>query len=128
MYNTDVAYEKDICSFPDETKLILKLLRVGDTEIVERVAALSMEGASFRDVSQNEMDELDIDGGAMIVDIGDGKWKEAGIERGFIVTSVDKKPVDGVADLRSSLENKRGGTLIEGIYPDGTKAFFGIGW
>lgn len=101
---------------------------MGDTEIVERVASLSIEGATFQDVSQDEMEELDIDGGAKIIGLDDGKWKDVGIKEGFVVTSIDKKPINGVDDLRRSLENKRGGTLIEGIYTNGSRAFFGIGW
>ncbi len=101
---------------------------MGDTEIVEKVASFSAQGASFQDIGEEEMQELAIDGGAKIIDLADGKWKEAGIKEGFIVTSVDKKPVNSVEDLRRSLDNKKGGILIEGIYRNGTKAFFGIGW
>jgi len=100
----------------------------GTTEVVETRNSVIIEGATFEDISEEEMEDLEIDGGAKIVDLGRGKWKDAGIKEGFIITSIDKQGISNVRDLRNGLLNRRGGTLIEGIYPDGEEAFFGIGW
>ncbi len=29
---------------------------------------------------------------------------------------------------RRALQNKSGGILVEGVYPDGEEAFYGLGW
>ena len=75
-------------------------------------------------------EELDIEGGAQIIEIEKGKWKTSGIAIGFIVTSINKKEVTNVEDLSSMLSQlpKNDGVLVEGIYPNGVKAYYGIGW
>jgi hypothetical protein len=40
---------------------------------------------------------------------------------------VDNENVTTVDKLMKILEEKEGGVLIEGIYPNGTKAYFGFG-
>lgn len=101
---------------------------MGNTQIVEARNSVVVEGATFEDVTDDEKEKLDIDGGAKLIDTGDGKWKDAGIDEGFIVTNIDKKSIGNVQDLRNALLNKSGGTLIEGIYANGEEAFYGIGW
>ena len=56
-----------------------------------------------------------------------GKLYQTGIKKGLIITKIDNEPVDSVNDLIEKLENKEGGVLIEGVYPNGTKAYFGFG-
>ena len=40
---------------------------------------------------------------------------------------IDKEPVKSVNDLKYLLDGKHGGTLIEGIYPNGQRAYYGVG-
>ncbi len=56
-----------------------------------------------------------------------GKLKSSGVKEGFIVMYIDKESVNTVDDLKDLLEGKSGGTLIEGIYPNGERAYYGIG-
>jgi hypothetical protein len=56
-----------------------------------------------------------------------GKLRAAGIKEGFIITSVDKKPILSTEDLENVLKTKQGGVLIEGIYPNGMRAYYGFG-
>ena len=109
------------------TEAVLKSV-LGDTKVVKRTASFRLEGATFKDVLEEEMDDLRIDGGAKIVELGPGKWNEAGIKEGFIVTGIDKADINNVEDIRRALQNKRGGILIEGVYPNGEEAFYGLGW
>ena len=101
---------------------------MGNTGVVASRNTVIIEGATFEDLTTSEMEELDIEGGAKMTDIGTGKWKNAGIEEGFIITNIDKRTIENVQDLRNALLNKSGGTLIEGVYPNGEEAFYGIGW
>jgi serine protease Do len=101
----------------------------GDTSTVTAsVNSLDLAGASFLDLDKGELKKLGINGGVKINKIGSGKFKAAGIKEGFVITSIDKKPVNSVADLKRALDNSSGGILIEGIYPNGQKAFYGLGW
>ncbi|MBU1720138.1 MAG: deoxyribonuclease HsdR, partial [Bacteroidetes bacterium] len=56
-----------------------------------------------------------------------GKLRSAGIREGFIITRVDKTPISNTNGLITALKSKKGGILIEGIYPNGMKAYYGFG-
>lgn len=84
-------------------------------------------GASFKQVSTDLRVKLGIKYGLQIDELKDGLLSNAGIKKGFIITQVDKKPVRSVEELLIFLQNKDGGILIEGIYPNGMRAYYGVG-
>lgn len=96
------------------------------TEIV-RNESLSLFGADFQPVSGEEKTTLNLTGGVKIVKLSGGKFRSAGIREGFIITNIDKKEIKTIEDLKNALTNKKGGVLIEGVYPNGTRAFYGFG-
>ena len=89
----------------------------------ESVSAL---GAVFEPLTKREKENLRINGGAKITRLGPGKLQAAGVREGFIITRVDKEDIKSPVDLASSL-NKLGGVLIEGLYPNGVRAYYGFG-
>jgi serine protease Do len=101
----------------------------GNTDVVEKAKTevVSALGASFESVSEADMKKLNIANGVKVLKLGAGKLLGSGIKEGFIITSVDKKKVTSAEDIRSALENKNGGVLIEGIYPNGMRAYYGFG-
>ncbi len=103
---------------------------LGTTKTVSSANNFSIQGASFEDVSKKEKEKLEIEGGAKIVKLEGGKWKEAGLKEGFIITGIDKRPIQNVEDLSNTLTRTAPGSglLIEGLYPNGEKAYYGIGW
>jgi Do/DeqQ family serine protease len=98
----------------------------GNTEIIKN-NQIELLGASFVGLSEEEKTELNIDHGLKIVELDSGKFKSSGIREGFIVMSIDKEPVETVQDLQIILNGKTGGTLVEGIYPNGQRAYYGLG-
>lgn len=103
---------------------------LGTTKTVSSSNNFAFQGASFEDVSKKDKEKYEIEGGAKIVEIENGKWKDAGLEEGFIITGIDKQKIDGVEDLSALLNRTPAGSglLIEGISKNGAKAYFGIGW
>ena len=102
----------------------------GGTALVKPSPAansLNMLGASFSEISSNERSNLGISGGAKVSRLNPGKLKSAGIREGFIITSVDRKPVRSMTDLENALKDRQGGVLIEGVYPNGMKGYYGFG-
>ncbi len=87
-----------------------------------------IEGARFEDAPYRELAKLLLDGGVKVADVSMGKWKKAGVRKGFILAFIDKVPVDNVEDLNRILEYKKGGVLVEGFYPDGERAIYGLEW
>ncbi|SHJ97287.1 Do/DeqQ family serine protease [Reichenbachiella agariperforans] len=89
-----------------------------------------IQGATFEDASDEDMTKLGIKGGAKLVVLESGIWKDAGIKEGFIITRIDRGAVANVEDLSRALSqtNDGSGVLIEGIYSNGQKAYYGMGW
>ncbi len=100
----------------------------GDTNLTFRESSKVLEGADFEDVSESLQRHLEIDGGAQITRIGNGKWEDTGIKNGFIITGVDKVKINNVTDLERVLANKAGGILIEGVYENGDEALYAMRW
>ena len=99
----------------------------GDTRIIKNEEPLRLLGGTFENVNQEERSKLGIRGGVKVSKLLSGKLRSAGIQEGFIITSIDKKPITGTDDLESALKTKQGGVLIEGVYPNGMKAYYGFG-
>ena len=92
----------------------------------EKMSVVKALGAVFEPISDEEMQRLRIANGLKVKQLGQGKLANSGIKEGFIITSIDKKAVNDVEDL-GFLETKKGGVLIEGVYPNGFRAYYGFG-
>jgi serine protease Do len=103
----------------------------GDTELVARAASsksVTVAGASFDAPGKQELSRLQLEGGAKISNVENSVFKDTGMKDGFIITRIDKQAVTSPADVEKFLKNHREGLLIEGVYPDGRKSFYALGW
>lgn len=103
--------------------------RDGDTKPVKReeVDVDSVLGATFEPVSEELKSQLGIENGLQVSKLSDGKLRNAGIRQGFIITQIDGKKITNRQDLANALASKKGGVLVEGIYPNRTRAYYGFG-
>jgi len=62
-----------------------------------------------------------------VMNINGGKLRSSGIREGFIITRIDRTLMREPKDVLRALDEKRGGVLIEGVYPNGTRAYYGLG-
>ena len=84
-------------------------------------------GATFEEIGRSDKERLDLDFGVQVGSLEPGRLKEAGIREGFIITRVDKQPITTVEDIEEALDRASGGVLIEGIYPNGRRGYYGVG-
>lgn len=84
-------------------------------------------GAQIKEPSAKVLNQLEINGGAQISKIRKGKLHSAGIKEGFIITSLNHKPVTSLTDFTDLIKDVKGGVLIEGIYPSGAKGYYAFG-
>lgn len=84
-------------------------------------------GATFGSLSKEEKQKLKIQKGVKISSLTKGKLAQVGVRQGFIITKVDDKEVESADELLNYLSHKKGGVLLEGVYPNGTRAYYGFG-
>jgi serine protease Do len=103
--------------------------RNGNTNIVKNTPSetSSALGATFEQVGAEDKAALRIKAGVRVKKLDNGKLRNAGLKEGFIITSIDKNQVNTVNDVTKALDNKRGGVLIEGVYANGMRAYYGFG-
>lgn len=109
-------------------KVVLKNME-GSTEIIsnDKVDMLKLLGAKLESPSKEEIKDLEIKGGAKVMSLFPGKLQKSGLREGFIISKVDNALVESPDELLEILQNKKGGVLIQGIYPNGREAFYGFG-
>jgi len=114
-----------------EIKTLTVVLRnkEGSTSTIKKedVNKLTVLGATFKSLSSQELKDLRIESGVKISSISSGKLRNAGITEGFIITKIDKKPVTNPEAVVVFFKSKKGGVLVEGIYANGAKGYFGFG-
>lgn len=102
----------------------------GKAELIkaEKAETNKAYDAEFETVSREERLKLKISNGVRVKRIADKSvLKKANVPVGFIITSIDKKPVATPSEVKQALEGAGDGVLIGGINPDGSKGFYGLG-
>ncbi|KAA6437348.1 Do family serine endopeptidase [Rufibacter glacialis] len=104
----------------------------GSTELVKRdpnsAKSMTIDGAKFEAASKQELNKLELTGGVKITGVEKSAFAETGMKDGFIITSIDKTPTNAPQDVDKVLKStRRGGLLIEGVYPDGRRAYYAMG-
>ncbi|MEO5643203.1 MAG: Do family serine endopeptidase [Bacteroidia bacterium] len=84
-------------------------------------------GATFETIAPEDMKRLNVENGLRVSKLEAGKLRNSGIREGFIITSVDKNKVSSPEELKRILDSKKGGILIEGVYPNGSRAYYAFG-
>ncbi len=100
----------------------------GQAAITRLPVSYEIEGAKLEDLPYSELSKRNLEGGVLVRSLGPGKWLKSGIEKGFVITHIDKVSVDNVEDLNRVLDYKKGGMLVEGVYGSGAKAVYGVNW
>jgi len=111
---------------PKQFDVVLRNLE-GSTEIVRKSNLIDVLGASFEPLSEREKSSLGINSGLRVKSVKEGKFMKVGIQEGFILTTVNKKPVSSVNDITTILKESEGGVIIEGVNRNGSKSYYAFG-
>jgi Do/DeqQ family serine protease len=85
-------------------------------------------GATLKSADKNLLQELGVSGGVAVTRLkSNGLFARIGMEEGFIITRVDRKPVFSPKEFYEVISRARGGAFIEGYKPNGRKSYFKIG-
>jgi len=64
--------------------------------------------------------------GVRIVRLRPGSLLDAGIREGFVITQLNGNPVNSPEAVIETFMDADGGVLVEGMYPNGRKAYYGV--
>jgi Do/DeqQ family serine protease len=95
----------------------------GNTKVVTTAMEDSQDkvfGARLEALSEDDMNSLNVDYGVKVVDVSQGKFKDIGMPRGYVILSVNGKKVKTPSDVRDYTNNEKTLKSIGGIQPDGT--------
>ncbi|MFW6326884.1 MAG: Do family serine endopeptidase [Bacteroidota bacterium] len=98
----------------------------GSTDVVKADKSLSVLGATFEEVSNEEKSRLKIKNGIKVSELKDGKLRDAGIQEGYIISKANRVPISNTEDLRKVVEMVEEGLFLTGIYPNGQVAYYAI--
>lgn len=88
---------------------------------------LNLFGADIVAADKDKLEKLGLRSGIEVVSVAKGKVKDAGIKEGFIITYVNNTPVSSPQDLAIIIKKSKRSILVEGVYPDGSLYYYGIG-
>ena len=111
------------------TKTIVLKNEQGTTKPIEQ-ADIDVLGGQFRPVTDAMKKQLGITYGLEVLKVNNGAFKEAGINRGFIIQRVNDSNVNSIDALQKIVKaastSKAPVLYIQGIYPTGKKAYFAV--
>ncbi len=96
--------------------------RDGNTALLknEPVASVNIAilGAKFSNLSDADKTRLKLQSGIKVIEVDpNGRLAYNGVEKGFIITKIDNKPVNSVKEAAEMLDNRKGQIRIEGTDP-----------
>jgi S1-C subfamily serine protease len=81
-------------------------------------------GASLEALSQEDLRNYRISNGVRVTSVGEGKFKDWGIRKGYIIVMVNGKKVKSPSEIREFTNNEESLTSIEGYQSNGTHFSF----
>jgi serine protease Do len=113
-------------------KVVSVILKgIAEPSVADRSSLAVMEqlGIELKDLTNQQKKEYGIGSGAQVTSINAGKIRQGtDMEEGFVITKIDKTPVANAAQAVKMLQGKKGGVMIEGLYPGNDETqYFAIG-
>ncbi|UXE65118.1 MAG: trypsin-like peptidase domain-containing protein [Chryseotalea sp. WA131a] len=107
-----------------QVKAVLR--KLDGTNELKKMDYPIVSGLEVEDLSYGELNKLSLDGAVRVKSLTESHWKKSGLKENFIITHIDKIPVDNVSDFNRIMEMKKGGVLVEGIFESGEMGVFGV--
>jgi Do/DeqQ family serine protease len=105
----------------------------GNTEVVKGVGdAAELLGAAFNGLSPKQKQQLGISYGIEVSGVTNGKFRDAGIQKGYIIMIVNDQKVSSVEEFEKMVDKVLKGSgedqvlFIKGISPDGRTRYYAI--
>lgn len=133
--NTSAELQEQVAKYRPGDKISITYLRAGkeftvpvilkniagNTNVVTRgMTGMEVFGARLEGLSSKEKRSYKLENGVRIAELGEGLFKDIGLRRGTIITTINGKKVNNSADVRSAIGGGESSLkTIEGYTPDG---------
>lgn len=101
----------------------------GDTKMMKNEGIEAL-GAAFKEVPEQLRRQLNIGYGMQVSAVNNGKLKDAGIQRGFIILKINNQQIKSEADIEAEYEkavkSPEQVLFITGVYQSGRRANFAV--
>jgi S1-C subfamily serine protease len=101
----------------------------GTTKVVKN-ADLDVLGGTFRAITDQQKEQLNIGYGLEVMKVSGGRLKDAGVPKGFIIQRANDESIKSIDDLQKVVKDastsKEPVLYIQGIYPTGKKGYFAV--
>ena len=141
--NSGPAVQEQISKYRPKDKVDIELLRNGKQISVSVVlqsksgddsktdntgnGVIKIFGAELKEAPKELLEKLSLKSGVEVLSVSEGKFRSTGIKKGFVITYVNQNQVSKAADISAIIQSSRRSVLIEGVYPDGTVVYYGMG-
>lgn len=112
-------------------KVTLKNLQGGTTAV--KASDLTALGAAFREINDADKKRLNLSYGVEVTGITEGKFKEAGVRKGFIILKINDMRIESVANLEDVVKDiqknanfDERGMFVVGMYPNGKVTYYAM--
>jgi Do/DeqQ family serine protease len=94
----------------------------GNTNVVSpgMGGSVNVFGSRLESLGSADKEKFDVDYGVKVIAVNDGKFKDIGLKKGYIILSVNGKKVKTASEVRQATGNEGELKSIEGIQSDGT--------
>ena len=101
-------------------KVIMKNV-AGNTNVVTAQTGTDVVfGARLANLSSSDRNSFDVDYGVKVVELNEGKFRDLGIRKGYIILNVNGKKVNSPSEVRQFTDNESSLKSIGGVQTDGT--------
>ena len=111
-----------------EVELLLKNEQ-GTTKVVKDTG-MEILGAAFRELSDDVKRQLHLNSGVEVTGVTDGKMKEFGVRKGFIILKANGQTVKTVEQLEAIVKEAARSTepvlFLNDIFPSGKRAYYAV--
>ena len=113
-----------------EQTLELTLKNEQGTTKVVKDTGMEILGAAFREVPQETKQQLRLGAGLEVTGVTEGKMKEAGVRKGFIILKANGQSVKTVEQLEEIVKQASRSTepvlFLNGVFPSGKRAYYAV--
>ena len=104
----------------------------GSTKVIKGGDTAEVLGAAFKTLTDKQKQQLGVSYGIEVTGVTNGKMKEAGIKKGFVIMIVNNQKITAPEDMERIVESilqgrtEDQGLFIKGFYPNGRTKYYAI--